>query len=142
MANSLVWHWWLSHLIVQKASRLRVWPTLCTPWGNSQWSGTASWRHQCQLPVRSTLNMNFPRRPWRRDIAVIVVEVATPAAIQFRVWSCIRLPPRQGLTMLWKRASLIPDGGYIYDSTSIRRQFDRATTIRHPTSWPGCCAAA
>ena len=27
-------------------------------------------------------------------------------------------------------------------STAVRLQFDRATTIRRPTSGPGCCAAA
>ena len=33
--------------------------------------------------------------------------------------------------------------GYNYDSTAIRLQFDRATTIRRPTtSRPGCSAAA
>jgi len=33
-------------------------------------------------------------------------------------------------------------GGYNYDSTSTRLQFDRAATIRRSTSRPRCCAAA
>jgi len=33
-------------------------------------------------------------------------------------------------------------GGYNCDSTEIRLQFDRATTIRRLTSRPGSCAAA
>jgi len=33
-------------------------------------------------------------------------------------------------------------GGYNYDSTSIRLQFDRATTILRPTLRPGICTVA
>jgi len=33
-------------------------------------------------------------------------------------------------------------GGYNYESTSIRLQFDRDMTVRRPTTRSGCCAAA
>jgi len=50
-----------------------------------------------------------------------------------------RLPVCQHITTTF---AFVSDGGYNYDSTSTRLLFDRATTIRRPTSRPGCCAAA